>query len=128
MEKETLKRYEAWLNDPAISDKDKEELKKMKPDEIQDAFFMDLEFGTAGLRGIMGLGANRINFYTVGKATQALANYINKTVKGEKSVAISYDTRRFSREFAVESAQILTSGIQRIQGILVKWRSDYSTP
>lgn len=109
MEKETLKRYEVWLNDPAISDKDKEELKKMKPDEIQDAFFMDLEFGTAGLRGIMGLGANRMNFYTVGRATQALANYINKTVEGEKSVAVSYDTRKFSKEFAVESAQILAA-------------------
>ncbi|SHF31353.1 phosphoglucomutase [Thermoanaerobacter uzonensis DSM 18761] len=104
-----MERYQAWLDDPSISEKDKEVLKKMNESEIQDAFFMDLEFGTAGLRGIMGLGANRMNFYTVGKATQALANYINKTVEGEKSVAISYDTRRFSREFAEEAAQILAA-------------------
>lgn len=109
MDKETMERYQAWLNDPSISEKDKEVLRKMSESEIQDAFFKDLEFGTAGMRGIMGLGANRMNFYTVGKATQAFANYINKAVEGEKSVAISYDTRNFSRDFAIESAEILAA-------------------
>lgn len=109
MEKETMERYQAWLNDPSISEKDKEVLKKMNESEIQDAFFKDLEFGTAGMRGVIGLGANRMNFYTVGRATQAFANYINKTVRGEKSVAISYDTRNFSKDFAIESAEILAA-------------------
>lgn len=113
MDKETNARYQLWLNDPAISKADKETLKKTDQDELQDAFYKDLEFGTGGMRGIMGLGANRMNFYTVGRATQALANYVNKVVKGEKSVAISYDTRHFSKDFAVESAEILAeSGIK----------------
>lgn len=109
MDKTTIQRYQAWLDDPSISKEDKEELKSFNEFQIQDAFYKDLEFGTGGMRGIMGLGANRMNFYTVGKATQALANYINKTVKGEKSVVISYDTRNFSKEFAVESAKILAA-------------------
>ncbi|QSZ26382.1 phospho-sugar mutase [Aceticella autotrophica] len=109
MDNETLNRYHLWLNDPMIADEDKELLKNMNKDLIQDAFYKDLEFGTGGLRGIMGLGANRMNFYTVGKATQALANYINKTVKGQKSIVISYDTRNFSKEFAEESAKILAA-------------------
>jgi phosphoglucomutase/phosphomannomutase len=92
-----------------IADEDKELLKNMNKDLIQDAFYKDLEFGTGGLRGVMGLGANRMNFYTVGKATQALANYINKTVKGQKSIVISYDTRNFSKKFAEESAKILAA-------------------
>ncbi len=107
MDKEAMARYQLWLNDPSISQKDKDTLKKMDQAELQDAFYKDLEFGTGGMRGIMGLGANRMNFYTVGRATQALANYINKTVKSDKSVAISYDTRHFSKDFAVESAEIL---------------------
>ncbi len=109
MDKESMERYQSWLNDPAISAKDKETLKKMSQDELQDAFYKDLEFGTGGMRGIMGLGANRMNIYTVGRATQALANYINKNVKGPKSVAISYDTRNMSKEFAIESAEILAA-------------------
>lgn len=109
MDKETINRYNAWMNDPLISSKDKETLKRMSQDEIQDAFYKDLEFGTGGMRGIMGLGANRMNIYTVGRATQALANYINKNVKGPKSVAISYDTRNMSKEFAIESSQILAA-------------------
>ncbi len=109
MDKESMERYQSWLNDPAISSDDKEALKKMSDDELQDAFYKDLEFGTGGMRGIMGLGANRMNIYTVGRATQALANYINKNVKGPKSVAISYDTRNMSKEFAMESAEILAA-------------------
>ncbi|BBJ28577.1 phospho-sugar mutase [Athalassotoga saccharophila] len=109
MDKESMERYQSWLNDPAISSKDKETLKKMNQDELQDAFYKDLEFGTGGMRGIMGLGANRMNIYTVGRATQALANYINKNVNGPKSVAISYDTRNMSKDFAMESAEILAA-------------------
>ncbi|MGB9680104.1 MAG: phospho-sugar mutase [Thermoanaerobacteraceae bacterium] len=109
MDKITIQRYQAWLDDPSISKEDKEKLKSFDESQIQDAFYKDLEFGTGGLRGIIGLGANRMNFYTVGKATQAMANYINKNVKGEKSVAISYDTRNFSKEFAEESAKILAA-------------------
>jgi len=107
MDKEAMTRYQLWLNDPSISQKDKDTLKNMDQAELQDAFYKDLEFGTGGMRGVMGLGANRMNFYTVGRATQALANYINKTVKSDKSVSISYDTRHFSKDFAIESAEIL---------------------
>ncbi|MCL4407889.1 MAG: phospho-sugar mutase [Thermotogae bacterium] len=107
MDKEAMTRYQLWLSDPSISQKDKDTLKNMDQAELQDAFYKDLEFGTGGMRGVMGLGANRMNFYTVGRATQALANYINKTVKSDKSVAISYDTRHFSKDFAIESAEIL---------------------
>jgi phosphomannomutase len=113
VEKEALERYESWIGDPAVSQSDKETLKKMDEADLQDAFYKDLEFGTGGMRGIMGLGANRMNFYTVGRATQALANYVNGMVKGSKSVAISYDTRKWSKEFAEESSEILAaSGIK----------------
>lgn len=102
-----MTRYQSWASDPSISQKDKDVLATMDQAELQDAFYKDLEFGTAGMRGVMGLGANRMNFYTVGRATQALANYINKTVTSGGSVAISYDTRHFSKDFARESAEIL---------------------
>jgi len=109
MDKEAMTRYQSWINDPSISQKDKDMLATMDQAELQDAFYKDLEFGTAGMRGVMGLGANRMNFYTVGRATQALANYINNTVSSGQSVAISYDTRHFSKEFARQSAQILAA-------------------
>ena len=73
-----LEKYNEWLNDPAIDEKTKKELRSIKDDEseIQDRFYKDLEFGTAGLRGVIGNGSNRMNKYTVTKATQGLANYI----------------------------------------------------
>ena len=73
-------KYEQWLNDPAISEADKQELKSISGNEkeIEDRFYKDLEFGTAGLRGVIGIGTNRMNTYTVTKATQGLANYIIK--------------------------------------------------
>ena len=73
-----LEKYNEWLNDPAIDEETKEELRSIKDDEseIQDRFYKDLEFGTAGLRGVIGNGSNRMNKYTVTKATQGLANYI----------------------------------------------------
>lgn len=83
--------------------------------EIEDRFYMDLEFGTAGLRGVIGAGTNRMNVYTVRKATQGLANYIIKVGAQAKGVAIAYDSRRMSPEFANEAA--LMSGSERYQSI-----------
>ena len=103
--------YEKWLNDPAISEEDKQELKSISQDEkeIEDRFYKDLEFGTAGLRGIIGIGTNRMNRYTVTKATQGLANYIVKKGAQEKGVAIAYDSRRMSKEFSDEAALCLNA-------------------
>ncbi len=103
--------YEKWLNDPAISEEDKQELKSISQDEkeIEDRFYKDLEFGTAGLRGIIGIGTNRMNRYTVTKATQGLANYIVKKGAQEKGVAIAYDSRRMSKDFSDEAALTLNA-------------------
>ena len=109
MEKNARERYEKWLSDPSISEEDKEKLRNEEDAELQDAFYKELEFGTGGMRGIMGLGDNRMNVYTVGRASQAFANYINKSVNGEKSVVISYDTRHMSKEFAQETAEIFAA-------------------
>ena len=108
---EYKQRYENWLNDPVISEEDKQELRNISQDEkeIEDRFYKDLEFGTAGLRGVIGIGTNRMNIYTVTKATQGLANYI--VIKGvqEKGVAIAYDSRRMSKEFSDEAALTLNA-------------------
>src|SRR6476619_8488107 len=80
-------------------------LQKEKPDELEDAFYKDLEFGTGGLRGIMGVGTNRMNKYTVGMATQGYANYLKKSFP-EVKVAIEHDSRNHSREFAEIVANI----------------------
>lgn len=98
--------YEKWLSDPYFDEGTKAELKKISEDdrEIKERFYKDLEFGTAGLRGIIGAGTNRMNIYTVRKATQGLANYIIKKGKQAKGVAIAYDSRRMSPEFANEAA------------------------
>lgn len=103
------KRYEQWLKDPAISVEDKQELKEIAGNEkeIEDRFYKDLEFGTAGLRGVIGAGTNRMNQYTVGKATQGLANYIMEQGTQDKGVAISYDSRKMSKEFSMQTALIL---------------------
>lgn len=103
------KNYEEWLNNPYFDADTKEELKKIANDEneIKERFYADLEFGTAGLRGVIGAGINRMNIYVVRKTTQGLANYI-KNVNGEsKGVAIAYDSRRMSPEFADEVALCL---------------------
>ena len=108
---ETYKQnYEKWLKDPAISEEDKQELRNIEKDEkeIEDRFYKDLEFGTAGLRGLIGIGTNRMNRYTVTKATQGLANYIVKKGMQQKGVAIAYDSRRMSKEFSEEVALCLT--------------------
>ncbi|MBO4337030.1 MAG: phospho-sugar mutase [Lachnospiraceae bacterium] len=103
--------YQKWLDDPYFDDETKAELKGIAGDEkeIEDRFYRSLEFGTAGLRGVIGAGTNRMNFYTVRKATQGLANYIKKQGGSEKGVAIAFDCRNFSPEFADEAALCLAA-------------------
>jgi phosphoglucomutase len=102
--------YERWLADPAISEATKEELRAIANEEkeIEDRFYKELDFGTGGLRGVLGAGANRLNVYTIGKATQGLANYIlSQGLAGTLSVAIAHDCRRMSPEFTEEAALVL---------------------
>lgn len=108
---EYKKIYEEWLENPYFDSATKAELAGIKEDEneIKERFYADLEFGTAGLRGIIGAGTNRMNVYTVRKATQGLANYIAKVGKKENAVAIAYDSRRMSPEFADEAALCLAA-------------------
>ena len=96
------KKYQEWLENPYFDAETKAELQAISEDdkEIKERFYKDLEFGTAGLRGIIGAGTNRMNIYTVRKATQGLANYIIKKGAQEQGVAIAYDSRRMSPEFA----------------------------
>jgi len=103
--------YEQWLSNPYFDDATKEELKNIAEDdnEIKERFYMDLEFGTAGLRGIIGAGTNRMNIYVVRRATQGLANYIAKVDKKSQGVAIAYDSRHMSPEFAEEAALCLAA-------------------
>ena len=106
---EYKERYQEWLSNPYFDAETKAELEGIKEDdnEIKERFYMDLEFGTAGLRGIIGAGTNRMNIYTVRKATQGLANYIIKNKSADKGVAIAYDSRRMSPEFADEARSAL---------------------
>ena len=103
--------YEQWLANPYFDEATKEELKGISEDEneIKERFYMDLEFGTAGLRGIIGAGTNRMNIYVVRRATQGLANYIAKVDKKAQGVAIAYDSRHMSPEFAEEAALCLAA-------------------
>lgn len=107
------KMYEEWLNNPIFDVETKSELKLIGSDEkeIEDRFYRELEFGTGGLRGVIGAGTNRINIYTIRKATQGLANYIIKEgpIAMKKGVAIAYDSRRFSPEFSDEAARVLAA-------------------
>ena len=98
--------YEFWLEDSYFDAKTKEELRTIATDEkeIEDRFYRELEFGTGGLRGVIGAGTNRMNVYTIRKATQGLANYILKQGGADKGVAIAYDSRFMSPEFAQEAA------------------------
>ena len=106
-----LKKYDEWLQNPDIDKEVKEELLTIKnnDEEIKDRFYKELEFGTAGLRGIVGNGTNRMNKYTVGKATQGLANYIIKHNGQERGVAIAYDCRHMSEEFSKLACLILNA-------------------
>lgn len=99
--------YERWLNHPNLTDEQKAQLKSLSDKEIKDAFYTDVAFGTAGMRGLMGLGPNRLNIFTIRKATQGFANYLNKNNK--HSVAIAYDNRFNSKEFGYDCAKLLAS-------------------
>ncbi len=104
-----LEKYKKWCESPEFDEETKKELLEIKDNnaEIEDRFYQELEFGTAGLRGVIGAGTNRMNKYTVGKATQGLANYIVKQGTQNKGVVISYDSRRMSKEFGLQTALIL---------------------
>ncbi len=104
-----LEEYKKWCESPEFDEETKKELLAIKDDEkeIEDRFYKELEFGTAGLRGVIGAGTNRMNQYTVGKATQGLANYILEQGTENKGVAISYDSRKMSKEFSMQTALIL---------------------
>ena len=103
--------YNEWLTNPYFDEETKAELRAIADDEteIKERFYKELEFGTAGLRGIIGAGLNRLNIYTVRKATQGLANYIIQKNGQEKGVAVAYDSRRMSPEFASEAALCLAA-------------------
>lgn len=111
MDESVKKSYEYWCESPIFDEATKAELKTLagQDDEIFDRFYRELEFGTGGLRGVIGAGTNRMNFYTVGKATQGLANFINKQNAAEKGVAIAFDSRRMSPEFADTAACVLAA-------------------
>lgn len=107
--KHVQEQYELWLKDPAIDESTKEELRQIAGDakEIEDRFYRDLEFGTGGLRGVIGAGTNRINAYTVARATQGLAQFMLSSGKASLSAVIAYDSRNQSPEFALEAAKVL---------------------
>ena len=114
MERVIMTEYERWhamkLDDPDLT----EELNAIEgnPEEINDRFYRELEFGTGGLRGVIGAGTNRINIYTVRKATQGLANYLNKKTS-HASVAIAYDSRIKSDVFAKAAAEVLAANYRK---------------
>ena len=104
-----MKKYQEWCENPYFDEKTRKELKNIAGDEkeISDRFYKDLAFGTGGLRGVIGAGTNRMNIYTVRKATQGLANFIIEENGQEKGVAIAFDSRNMSPEFAEEAARCL---------------------
>ncbi|MBL7876188.1 MAG: phospho-sugar mutase [Cyclobacteriaceae bacterium] len=110
---ESRKRAEAWLNSRVIDDASKQSIQQLleaadsKP--LIDSFYKDLEFGTGGLRGVMGVGSNCVNQYTIGAATQGLANYLKKSISGEIKVAIAYDSRNNSKELAQVTADVFSA-------------------
>ena len=106
-----LEEYKRWCEDSAFDEETKKELLSIKDDEeeIKDRFYKELEFGTAGLRGVIGMGTNRMNKYTVGKATQGLANFIIKKGVQDKGVVISFDSRKMSPEFSKLTALVLNA-------------------
>ena len=103
--------YKQWCENPYFDESVREELKSIAGNEkeIEDRFYKDLEFGTGGLRGVIGYGTNRMNVYTVRRATQGLANFIIKEGAQDKGVAIAFDSRRMSPEFSDEAALCLAA-------------------
>lgn len=110
------KRIQSWLEGPYDPEMKAEirRLQEVDPKSLSDAFFKDLSFGTGGMRGIMGVGTNRMNIYTIRMATQGLANYIKKESPGNNSVFIGYDVRHHSREFAEETAKVFAGNGMRV--------------
>ena len=111
MDASTLEKARFWTSD-AFDEKTRAEVQHLIDNDhkaLDDAFYKGLEFGTGGLRGIMGAGTNRMNSYTVAMATQGLANYINKNVDGEKSIAIAHDPRNNSHLFARKAAEVMAA-------------------
>lgn len=106
-----LDRYNEWLSSPYIDDDIKEELREISGDqeEIKDRFYKDLEFGTGGMRGVIGAGTNRINKHIVARAIQGLANFINESEHNLKSCVIAYDSRHKSKDFSVMAARVLAA-------------------
>lgn len=106
-----IEEFNTWLKDPYFDETTRKELEALKDNdnEIRERFYKDLEFGTGGLRGILGAGINRMNIYTVRRATQGLANYIIKQKGESKGVAIAYDSRRMSPQFALQTALCLAA-------------------
>ncbi|GAB2721315.1 phospho-sugar mutase [Paenibacillus thermoaerophilus] len=100
--------YESWLNHPGVDEATRSELRAIADNakEIEDRFYKDLEFGTGGLRGVIGAGTNRINRYTVGRASQGLAQYVRRTAGDQASIVIAHDSRHGSPEFALEAALV----------------------
>ena len=101
--------YERWLNHPNLDPSYKETMEKMTEKEINDAFYTTIEFGTAGMRGLLGPGTNRINLHTIRKANEGFAGYIEAHGEEAKQrgIAIGYDNRHMSPEFAMDSARVL---------------------
>ncbi|MBR4134851.1 MAG: phospho-sugar mutase [Bacteroidales bacterium] len=111
MDDKTTRRIEKWLNG-AYDQATKKEIKRLQkedPKALEDAFYCDLEFGTGGMRGIIGVGTNRMNKYTVGAAAQGIANFMKANVHGTRKIVISYDSRIMSQEFAQISADIFSA-------------------
>lgn len=101
-------KYNLWLDSKYVDESAKNELRNIEDEkEIEDRFYKELEFGTGGLRGVIGIGSNRMNIYTVGKATQGLADYLHRHYSGEISVSIAHDSRIMSREFSETAAAVL---------------------
>lgn len=105
--------YDFWMQNDYFDDATKKELEQIgdNPQQIEERFYKDLDFGTGGLRGIIGAGTNRINIYTIRKSSQGLANYLIKNIKGarERGIAIAYDCRHMSPEFALEAAKVFAA-------------------
>ncbi len=111
-----LEKYKFWIENEFTDEQTKEELRKLENsvEEIEDRFYKDLEFGTGGLRGVIGAGTNRMNIYTVAKTSQGLANYLLNHYKSDISIAIAYDSRHMSREFAQKAADVFAANGIRV--------------
>src|SRR5690606_3251638 len=124
VQEEVMQKAQKWLDSPLVDDDTKREIRDLmsRPDSkvLIDSFYKDLEFGTGGLRGIMGPGSNCVNQYTIGMATQGFANYLLKSFSGQPvTVAIAYDSRNNSSQLAQIAANVLSAN-----GIHVKLFSD----